>query len=280
MVKPAALRRAAGFLVAEFKMSARRACRTVGLGWSSWSYRSTRIEPVELVAKLCTLAEQRPRAGYRMLWLILRRTMVINHKRVYRLYRELGLTVRRRRRKRTTATVRTLLAPATRPNQRWSMDFVHDATWLGRRFRVLTLIDEFTREALALAVDTSIGGARVVRVLEELAARRGLPEVIVSDNGPEFTGKALDIWASHRRVKLHFIRPGKPVENGYCESFNGKLREECLNIHWFTDLADARAKIEAWRTDYNEVRPHSSLDGRSPTEYASKFNRGLTLKVA
>lgn len=261
-------------------MSARRACRTVGLAWSSWSYRSTRAEPTELVAKLRQLAEQRPSAGYRMLYLILRRTMAVNHKRVYRLYRELGLAVRRKKRKRTTAAIRTMLPAATRPNQRWSMDFVHDVTWLGRRFRVLTVIDEFTREALATLVDTSIGGARVVRLLEELAFSRGYPELILSDNGPEFTGKALDAWAYQRGVKLHFIRPGKPMENGYCESFNGKLRGECLNVHWFTDLADARAKIEAWRTDYNEVRPHSSLDGLSPTEYASKFTRGLTLQVA
>jgi putative transposase len=280
MVKPAALRQAAGFLMAEFKMSARRACRTLGLSRSSWSYRPKRASATELVAKLRELAEQRPRAGYRMLWRILRRTTVVNHKRVYRLYREEGLAMRRKKRKRQAARVRTVLPAPARANQRWSMDFVHDVTWHGRKFRVLVVLDEFTREALALLVDTSIGGDRVARVLEELVSIRGTPERIITDNGPEFTGKALDAWAYQHGVKLHFIRPGKPVENAYCESFNGKLRNECLNIHWFTDLADARSKIEAWRMDYNEVRPHSSLDGLSPTEYASKLNQGLTLRVA
>lgn len=262
MVKPAALRQAAGFLMAEFKMSARRACRTLGLPRSSWLYRPTRAAPTALVAKLRELADKRPKAGYRMLWQILRRTTVVNHKRVYRLYREEGLAVRRRKRKRQTASVRTLLPPATRPNERWAMDFVHDITWQGRRFRVLVVLDEFTREVLALLVDTSIGGARVVRVLEELAETRGLPEVIITDNGPEFTGKALDAWSYQRGVKLHFIRPGKPVENAYCESFNGKLRGECLNIHWFTDLADVLILTSIGHSAPSFSHEHSPVPGR------------------
>lgn len=280
MVKPAAYRRAAGFVMAEFKTSARRACRILGLPRSSWAYRSRRLPATELVTKLRELAEARPKAGYRMLCDLLRRTMRVNHKRIYRLYREEGLAVRRKRRRRRAAIQRAALLPATHPNQRWSMDFVHDRTWAGRKFRVLVVLDEFTREALALLVDTSITGARVARALDELAATRGLPQIVITDNGSEFAGRALDEWASTRGVKQHFIHPGKPVQNAYCESFNGKLRGECLDVHWFTDLADARTKIEVWRQDYNEVRPHSSLDGMSPFEYACKFNQGLTLRVA
>jgi putative transposase len=203
----------------------------------------------------------------------------VNHKRVYRLYKQEKLSVRRRERKRMTSAARTMLPAATRPNERWAMDFVSDVTAQGRRFRILTVVDEFTRECLALVVDTSIGGAGVARELDAVAAVRGLPTTTLSDNGPEFTGKALDAWAYQRRVKLQFIRPGKPVENGYVESFNGKLRNECLNQHWFTDLLDARRLIDEWRIDFNEVRPHSSLDGMTPNEYAAA-NHGLTSEAA
>lgn len=280
MVRPAARRRAAGFVIEQFKLSARRACRLLGLPRSSWLYAPRRVAPTEIVKQMRTLAEAQPKWGYRMLWQVLRRTNHVNHKRIYRLYREEGLAVRRRKRKRIAARLRVALPPPTAPNQRWSMDFVHDVTWHGRKFRVLVVIDECTRESLALVVDTSLGGARVARVLDELVQARGAPQVIVCDNGPEFTGRALDAWAYSKGVKLHFIRPGKPNENAYCESFNGKLRGECLEAHWFTDLADARMKIEAWREIYNGVRPHSSLDGMSPFEYACKFNRGLALNVA
>jgi putative transposase len=159
------------------------------------------------------------------------------------------------------------------------MDFVSDVTAQGRRFRILTVVDEFTRECLALVVDTSLGGARVARELDAIAAERGYPTMTLSDNGPEFTGKALDAWAYQRGVKLQFIRPGKPVENGYVESFNGKLRNECLNQHWFIDLLDARRLIEEWKIDFNEVRPHRSLDGMTPKEYAAS-NPGLTSTTA
>jgi putative transposase len=196
-----------------------------------------------------------------------REGVVANHKRIYRLYKLERLAVRTKKRKRIAARARTVLAAPMRPNERWSMDFVSDVTWSGRRFRIFAVVDDFTRETLALVVDTSIGGARVARVLEELVALRGAPVMIVCDNGPEFTSKALDAWAYQRGVKLHFIRPGKPVENAYVESFNGKLRNECLNENWFLDLRDARRIIEAWRVDYNEVRPHSSLDGMTPKEY-------------
>jgi putative transposase len=280
MVKPAALRQAAGLVTAEVGLSQRRACRVVGLARSSWHYQSHRRVPTELLTRLRALATKRPRFGYRRLHVLLRREgHTVNHKRVYRLYREEGLSLRRKARKRLTSGVRTLLPAPSRPNERWSMDFVSEVTAQGRRFRVFTLVDEFTREALALVVDTSLGGARVARALELVAAERGIPQLVVTDNGPEFSGRALDTWCYQHGVKHHFIRPGKPVENAYIESFNGRLRDECLNQHWFLSLKDARRLIAEWQVDYNEVRPHSSLDGRTPTEYAAA-NRGLSLNVA
>lgn len=281
MVKPAAFRRAVGFLQAEFRTSTRRACRVLGFARSSLAYESHRENPPGLLERLKALAAKRTSWGYRQLNRNLRREgFNFNHKRIYRLYRLEGLTVRRKHRKKMASRARVVLPKPTRPNERWSMDFVSDALWGGRRFRIFVVIDDFTREALALVADTSLGGARVARILDELVATRGAPELIVSDNGPEFTGKALDEWAYRTGVKLHHIRPGKPVENAYVESFNGKLRNECLNQHWFTDLADARVTIEEWRRDYNEERPHSSLDGKTPFEFASQFNPGLSLKVA
>ena len=280
MVRPAAFRLAVGLVMKEFDLSLRRACRVLGFNRSSWHYQSRRVEPKGLVARLRALASKRPRWGYRMLHLMLRREgHVVNHKRVYRLYKMEGLAVRQKLRKRMAAIARTVLPAPSAPNERWSMDFVSDVTATGRRFRIFAVVDDFTREVLTLVVDTSIGGLRVCRELALIAAVRGLPQLIVMDNGPEFTGKALDAWAYQVGVKLHFIRPGKPVENAYVESFNGKLRNECLNQHWFVDLDDARRIIEAWRIDFNEVRPHSSLDGMTPKEYAAA-NAGLTSQVA
>jgi putative transposase len=211
--------------------------------------------------------------------LLRREGQVVNHKRIYRLYREEGLSLRRKARKRLRAGVRTVLPAPSRPNERWSMDFVSEVTAAGRRFRVFTLVDDFTREALALVADTSLGGARVARALELVAGERGLPALIVTDNGPEFSGRALDTWRYQQGVQHHFIRPGKPVENAYIESFNGKFRDECLRQHWFLSLEDARRIIAEWLLDYNEARPHSSLDGMTPREYA-ELNRGLSLHVA
>jgi putative transposase len=280
MVRPTAYRQAVGLVMKEFDLSLRRACRALGFARSSWHYQSRRAVPAALLERLRALASKRPRWGYRMLHLMLRREgHAVNHKRVYRLCRQEGLTVRCKQRKRMAAIARTVLPAPSGPNERWSMDFLSDLTWSGRRFRIWAVVDDFTREFLALVVDTSIGGARVTRELDAIAAVRGLPRMIVMDNGPEFTGKALDGWAYRRGVKLHFIRPGKPVENAYVESPNGKFRNECLNQHWFIDLADARRIIEGWRIDFNEVRPHSSLDGMTPKEYAAA-NAGLTLRVA
>ena len=250
-------------------LSERRACRLVGMARTSCRYEAQRQGQEEkLKLRLRTLAGERRRFGYRRLVVLLRREgWAVNHKRVYRLYREEGLAVRRRKRKRMGAGERSPLAVPTQPNHRWSMDFVSDSLSDGRKMRSLNIVDDYSRECLATEVDTSLPGMRVVRVLEQLGERRGLPEVLVMDNGPEFAGQALDVWAYARKVRLHFIEPGKPMQNAFVESFNGKFRDECLNEHWFVSLADARRKIEAWRQDYNEVRPHSALGNRTPKEF-------------
>jgi len=258
-------------------LSERRACRLVGMGRTSCRYEPQRQGQEEnLKARLRTLAGERRRFGYRRLTVLLRREgWTVNHKRVHRLYREEGLQVRRRKRKRIGAVERQALAIPVRQNERWSMDFISDALSDGRKFRSLNLVDDYNRECLAAEVDTSIPGARVVRVLEQLRERRGLPQVLVMDNGPEFAGQALDAWAYQRGVRLHFIEAGKPVQNAFIESFNGKMRDECLNEHWFMSLGEARETVEAWRRDYNEVRPHSALGNRTPQEFTA---RGAALR--
>ena len=258
------------------ELSERRACELSGLGRSSYRYRRQRADEAGLRKRLKELAAERRRWGYRRLTVLLRREgQRVNPKRIYRLYREEGLGVRRRKRKRIGAVERQPLTIPTGTNQRWSMDFVSDALSDGRKFRSLNIVDDYNRECVAVEVDTSISGARVVRVLEALRARRGLPEVLVSDNGPEFAGRALDVWAHQQSVKLHFIEPGKPVENAFIESFNGKMRDECLNEPWFMSLTEARERIETWRQDYNEVRPHSALGNRTPQEFTA---RGAALR--
>jgi putative transposase len=222
----------------------------------------------EIRDQIRKLAQERRRFGSpRIYHLLRRRGLIINHKRVERIYREEGLSLRKRKRKQAGAQTRIILPPAQKPNERWSIDFVSDSLVTGRRLRALAIVDDFSRECPAIEVDTSLGGARVVQVLERLAELRGLPEMITLDNGPEFTGRALDEWAYRRGVKLNYIRPGKPIENAYAESFNGRFRDECLNENWFLSLKHAREVIEAWRKDYNEARPHSSLDGLTPQEY-------------
>ena len=258
-------------------ISERRACRFTGFARSSQRYQARRPRRDELRARLQTLALLRPRWGYRRLYVLLRREGCrVNRKLVHRLYREEGLAVRRRKRKRV-AVPRAPLAPPERANERWSVDFVSDALADGRKFRALTIVDDFTRESPAIEVDFSLPGARVIRTFERLAAVRGLPRSIVLDNGPEFAGLALDVWAHQRGVTLAFIQPGKPVQNAYIESFNGRFRDECLNESWFLSLADAREIIEAWRRDYNEARPHSGLAGQTPAELA-RAQGGLHLR--
>jgi putative transposase len=262
--------------VQSFGLSTRRACNLVDLWRASFSYQRKTDDDEAIRLRLKELAEQRRRFGCHRLHVILKREgLVINHKRTERIYMEEGLSLRLKKRKKKVAMARVRLPEPERVNQRWSMDFVSDSLVTGRRFRALTILDDFSRECLAIEVDTSIGGARVVNVLERLAEIRGLPEVITLDNGPEFAGKAMDEWAYNRGVKLNFIRPGKPVENAYIESFNGKLRDECLNQNWFITLRHGRETIETWRIDYNEFRPHSSLGDLSPLEYVNKTEKIL-----
>lgn len=201
---------------------------------------------------------------------------IVNHKRLFRLYKAEELGLPRRRPRKAPRPRQPRLEEALRPNQRWSMDFVGDVLAGGRRFRCLTIVDDGTRECPDLLVETSISGLRVTRVLDELKETRGLPEVIVTDNGPEFTCGAMHRWARQHGVRLHFIDPGKPTQNAFVESFNGKFRDTCLNAHWFVDLADARRTIEAWRVEYNEVRPHSSLGRRPPAVYARMLEEKIT----
>jgi len=274
-VTPAERREAVGEMrAAHPELSERRACGLAGLSRSSYRYQCRETEESGIRERLRELAAKRRRYGYRRLAVLLKRAgETVNHKRVYRLYREEGLGVRRRKGKRIGAVERQPLALPTRTNQRWSMDFVSDGLGDGRKFRSLNIVDDYSRECVAAEVDTSIPGERVVRVLEWLNELRGLPEVLVTDDGPEFAGQALDIWAYERGVKLHFIQPGKPIQNAFIESFNGKMRDECLNEHWFGTLSEARQTIEAWRRDYNEVRPHSSLANRTPQEFTARAGR-------
>jgi putative transposase len=269
-VSPTARREAVGWLRTAHQMSLRRACRVVGLSTATWRYcRRGRRDNRELLRRLQTHAAVRPRYGYRRLHVLVAREGVkANHKRVHRVYREAGLQVRRRERKRLTRRERVPLPAPSRARERWSMDFMADTLSDGRTFRTLNIVDDFTRECVAIEVDRSLPGARVVRVLERLRSTTGLPATIVVDNGPEFAGRTLDAWAYANHVELRFIRPGKPIENAYVESFNGKCRDECLNEHWFVSLADAKALIEAWRIDYNTVRPHSALKGCTPEQFA------------
>jgi len=254
----------------EYEMSERHACRLLGLARSTHRYRARRSErDGALRAKLKELAAKRMRFGYRRLTaLLVREGLAVNHKRVYRLYREEGLAMRIRQRRRIRWTGAVSSPVAARPNERWSIDFVSDCVSTGRVIRMLTVVDDCTRECPAIEVDSSLGGIRVRRVLDRIASERGLPEAIVLDNGPEFRGRALAAWSEERRVRLEFIQPGKPAQNAYAESFNGRLRDECLNANWFTSLSDARRKIESWRQDYNELRPHSSLNYLPPAEFA------------
>lgn len=250
-------------------LSQRKACLLVRISPSVFRYQPRPNGDIALRQRLKELAAQRKRFGCPRLHLVLHREgLVVNHKRTERLYREEGLSLRRRRRRKGAAGIRVSLPSPEKPNERWSVDFVTDSIVNGRRFRALAIVDDYSRECPAIEVDTSLGGQRVVSVLERLAETRGLPQVITSDNGPEFAGRALDEWAYRKGVKLNFIRPGKPIENAYAESFIGRLRDECLNETWFMNLKHARETIEAWRKDYNEFRPHTSLKGKTPKEYA------------
>jgi putative transposase len=272
VVGPIARREAVGWLRTR-GTSLRRACRMIRLSTATWRYQR-QSDPTNrtLLERLKAHAADRPRFGYRRLHtLVDREGLRVNHKRVYGVYRDAGLQVRRRRRKRLTRGQRVPLPLPTRRGERWSMDFMVDTLADGRGFRTLNIVDDYTRQCVAIEVDRSLPGLRVVRVLDRLAETIGLPDILVMDNGPEFSGRALDTWAYARGVQLRFIRPGKPIENAFVESFNGKFRDECLNEHWFASVAEARMLIEAWRVDYNTVRPHSALCGATPEQFANSL---------
>lgn len=259
----------------------RRACALAGIDPRVYMRRSTRPADTELRERLNELSSERCRFGYRRLHLLLgREGWKVNWKKLYRIYREEGLTVRKRGGRKRALGTRAPMTIPQRPNQRWSLDFVSDSLSDGHRFRVLCVIDDFSRECLAAVVDTSLSGQRVGRELDSIARVRGYPCMVVSDNGTELTSNAILKWQEERRVEWHYIAPGKPMQNGFVESFNGRLRDECLNEHLFANLRHARGLIEAWRDDYNHHRPHTSLDGLTPWEYHQRSVEDQTLNRA
>ena len=273
MVGPVAKREAVAHLRNVLQMSERRACTLVAADRKMIRYRSRRPPDIDLRARLRDLANQRRRFGYRRLFILLRdqgEPSGIN--RIYRLYREEGLTVRKRRARRRAVGTRAPILIETTVNARWSLDFVHDQFAFGRRFRILNVVDDVTRECLAAIPDTSISGRRVARELTALVGRRGKPAMIVSDNGTEFTSNAILGWAKDHGVEWHYIAPGKPMQNGYIESFNGRMRDELLNESLFLGLDHARTKITNWVDDYNQRRPHSALGYVTPAAYAANLS--------
>ena len=248
----------------------RRACKLVGLNRSTCQYKGTRVDDPVLVERLRELAGERPRFGYRRLHILLRRDKrwkTINRKVVYRLYKAAGLAVRRRKKRKGRMTRPPPPVAVSRPNERWSMDFVHDVLDGGRTFRTFNVVDAYTRECHAIEVDFSLPARRVVAVLDKLVWKHGLPESLRVDNGPEFISTTLEEWATTHGVKLDFIQPGKPTQNAHVESFNGRFRDECLAQHRFPTLARARVEIELYRVDYNCERPHSSLNYKTPEAF-------------
>jgi len=256
-------------LLEEYKASERRVCELMAVPRSSGRYRSRRDDSL-VQERLRELARENPRFGYRRLHLYLHKETGVNHKKVQRVYRELGLTVKRTRRKHLRRTIAPRPA-LTAPNQEWALDFASDVTSAGQRFRVLGVIDSFTRQSLTLEAATSFPSRRVTRLLERVIAEHGKPQSIRSDNGPELTSRHYLAWAIEWKIDLVHIQPGKPTQNGGMESFNGKLRDECLNTSWFWNLFDARRKISAWKIEYNSRRPHSSLGYLTPDEFARQW---------
>jgi putative transposase len=268
-LRPAHRRTLVVEIVEQYRVSERRACQVIQIGRTSYRYRSIRDEQVSLRMRINEIAKVRVRYGYKRIHVLLRREgWPVNHKRVYRIYCEEGLNLRAKRPKRRRSAAQRIQRPqATFVNESWSMDFVTDSLFNGHRFRSLTIVDNFSRECLAIEVGRHIRGEDVVGVVERIKTMHGTPYFIKVDNGPEFISKELDRWAYENRVTLDFSRPGKPIDNAYIESFNGSFRDECLNTTWFLSLEDAREKIEAWRQEYNVWRPHSSLDNLTPSQY-------------
>lgn len=269
MVEPTAKKEVVTYLVKTYEVSIQRSCGLMQLKRSSYYYQETPRDDSGDRAALREVANRRRKWGYRLLMVLLAREGIrMNHKKVERLYREEGLQLQKRRKKKASRWRGEAPVLPRKANERWSMDFVHDRLVNGRKIRILNVVDMFTRECLWIEVGPSMSGDRVTKVLDFLVHLRGTPQSITTDNGSEFTGRALDKWAYEHKVQLHFIDPGKPIQNAYVESFNGKFRHECLNDHWFTTLDQARESVHAWREDYNTVRPHSSLGYKTPAEFA------------
>ena len=272
MVTPDAKREAVARVVQEHGVSQRRACEVLSVDRSSIRYRSIRSDDACIREAMKKVASVRRRFGYRRIHVMLdRQGIIMNVKKLRRLYREEKLTVHKRGGLKRALGTRRPLALPSRSNERWSLDFVSDAFTDGRRFRVLAVVDDFTRECLCLVADTSLSGHRLARELDTLIAKRGKPKMIVSDNGTEMTSMAILKWCQHTQIEWHYIAPGKPMQNGFIESFNGSFRDECLNETLFSSLGQARATITAWREDYNVNRPHSSLGNITPSEFAMKI---------
>ena len=283
MVTPAAKRKAVAHLMGVHGMSERRACKAIGFCRMTVRYQTTRTDDATLRERMKAIAHERRRFGYRRLHVLLKREgFLVNHKRLFRLYREERLAVRRRGgRKRAIGTRAPMMIPM-QPNDRWSLDFVSDQLTDGRQFRILTIVDDCTRECLALVADTSLSGIRVARELDGVIAKRNKPKMIVSDNGSELTSNAILAWADTAKVDWHYIAPGKPMQNGFIESFNGRLRDELLNETLFSTLVQARTSLATWRADYNGLRPHSKLGWQTPAAFAATFQprRDLALRYA
>lgn len=268
MVSPQIKRLCAQQMTNSHPLSQRRAFKLVALNRSVGRYVSKKVDDEAAKEKIKTVALERPRFGYRRIHLILKKSgLKMNHKKVFRLYRELGLKVKKRGSRRRCLGTRLVKIKASETNQIWSLDFMMDRLADGRKIRILNIVDEFTRENLKVVVDTSLSGGRVARELNEVIQLRGVPKQIISDNGTEFTSKAVLNWIKETRINWHYIEPGKPMQNGTIESFNGRMRDEFLNLHWFSTLREAQMMAEEWRQDYNEKRPHSALKGMSPLEF-------------
>ncbi|MBP0485222.1 IS3 family transposase, partial [Sagittula salina] len=281
LLRPGSRRRAVDWAMKEKSYTQRRACTLAGIDPRVYRRRPNRPEDKELRQRLRELSSERRRFGYRRLHILLKREgWAVNWKRLYRIYKEEGLTVRKRGGRKRALGTRAPMAIPQGPNQRWSLDFVSDSLSCGRRFRILNVIDDFSRECLAAVVDTSLSGIRVARELDRIAEMRGYPCMVVSDNGTELTSNAILKWQEDRKVEWHYIAPGKPMQNGFVESFNGRMRDELLNEHLFDTLRHARNLVAAWRDDFNHHRPHSSLDGLTPREYHQRSEEDQTLNRA
>jgi putative transposase len=260
-------------VIDQYKMSQRKACKLVGLHRSVGRYTMLNKEEGLLKERIIAHAYERKRFGYRRILILLKKEgYKVNHKRVYRLYKESGLKVMKRGGRKRALGSRVALQTSEKPNTRWSLDFVADSLANGRRIRILTIVDTYTRECLKMVVDTCLNGVRVARELSSLIQAKGCPQFILSDNGTEFTSHAILRWAQENQIDWQYIQPGKPMQNGYIESFNGKLRDECLNENLFLNLEEAREVIEKWREDYNLKRPHTSLNGLTPQQFLNGLN--------